>query len=382
MDLATGKRLWEVPANEAGETATGAADGDFQGRPRMPFSSAEQRLFNDLTYGTLSSDGRYVFDIEDAWPTAGQAARGQPINAMVRRGMGWPGGLAEQATLCNRLAAYEIRTGKLKWQMKGLPGQGDQAPAELFFLGPPLPLTGQLYVLAEVQGEIRLLAIEAATGNLLWSQQLAAAEQGFLQEPMRGWAGVSPSYADGVLVCPTSSGAIVGVDLATRTLLWGYQYAQNPGRGGRRPFGMMGFRGRYGGLAMLRTSDADACIVDGRVVANPFESDSLHCLSLSDGKVLWKCPRQDDLYVACADAEKVVLVGRHAVRALRLADGQPAWDGRMVELPENSSPSGRGFSAGSSISCPWATPRSWASTFPRRRSCRCASLARETCRAI
>ena len=94
--------------------------------------------------------------------------------------------------------------------------------AETFFLGPPLPLMGQLYALGETNGEIRLLALEADTGKLLWSQQLAAAEQNVMADSQRRWAGASPSYADGVLVCPTAAGAVVGVDLATRSLVWGY----------------------------------------------------------------------------------------------------------------------------------------------------------------
>ena len=42
----------------------------------------------------------------------------------------------------------------------------------------------------------------------------------------RRLAGASPSLAEGILVCPTSAGAVVAVDLATRTLRWGYQYGR------------------------------------------------------------------------------------------------------------------------------------------------------------
>ncbi|GIT30718.1 MAG: hypothetical protein Ct9H300mP1_27640 [Planctomycetaceae bacterium] len=37
-------------------------------------------------------------------------------------------------------------------------------------------------------------------------------------------AGLSPSYSDGVLVCPTEAGLVVGVDVARRQLLWSYSY--------------------------------------------------------------------------------------------------------------------------------------------------------------
>ena len=45
-----------------------------------------------------------------------------------------------------------------------------------YFLVPPLPLFGRLYVLAEIKGEIRLIVLDAKTGKLDWSQQLASPE--------------------------------------------------------------------------------------------------------------------------------------------------------------------------------------------------------------
>ena len=69
-------------------------------------------------------------------------------------------------------------------------------------------------------------------------------------------------------------------------------------------------------------------------------------MSLSDGRRLWKCPRRDDLYLACATGEVAVLVGRTSVRAVRLADGRPAWRGRAAAFPADSMPSGRGFLSG------------------------------------
>ena len=254
-------------------------------------------------------------------------------------GGGLPG---EQTSASNRLAAYEIRTGKLRWHIGGPAGQHALRQAETFFLGPPLPLLGQLYVLGEIKGEIRLLALDGATGKFLWSQQLAMAEQGVLQDASRRWAGASPSYADGVLVCPTTTGAIVGVDLATRSLLWGYRYGRS--RSGNR-MNMGGMPMVFSGPGPPRWIDGSVSIADGRVLTTPAESDLLYCLSLTDGGLLWKCPRNGDLYVACVDRDKVVLVGRRTVRALRMADGTPAWK-RTIELPESSTPSGRGFRAG------------------------------------
>ncbi len=347
VDYSTGKRLWEVPEEDAVELNPGMPAAELQMRQSMLLGGIEQRMWSDMTYGTLSSDGHCVFAIEEDLETG----LGVAGNMMVRLGpavvMGRAramGGImpGEQTSICNRLAAYEIRTGKLRWHIGGPAGPHPLRQAETFFLGPPLPLLGRLYVLGEIKGEICLIALDGATGKFLWSQQLAVAEQSVQQDPLRRWAGASPSYADGVLVCPTTTGAIVGVELTTRSLKWGYQYGHS--RTGNRM--NMGMPIVLAGPGPSRWLDGSVSIADGRVLATPVESESLYCLSLFDGALLWKCPRAGDLYVACLDREKVVLVGRRAVRALRLADGNPAWDGRAIELPENNTPSGRGFLAG------------------------------------
>lgn len=338
VDFASGKRLWEVPEEDVAESTPGVPSIDAQTRQSLMISGTGQRLWGDLTYGTLSSDGRLVFSVEDLDTTSmGGGASVLRLGGVIRVG-GIVNG--EQATSpCNRLAAYDIRTGKLKWHIGGRAGQHALRQADTYFLGVPLPLQGQLYVLAEVKGEVRLLVLEGVSGDLLWSQQLAVVEQGLAQDPLRRGAGVSPSYTDGILVCPTATGAIVGVELASRSLLWGYRYGQG------RNYRTNGIPVFIGGINQQRWADSSVLIVDGRVLVTPVESDFLYCLNLIDGKELWKSSRHNDLYVACADRERVVLVGRRAVHALRMTDGKPAWSGRSVELPENSTPSGRGFLA-------------------------------------
>ena len=92
-----------------------------------------------------------------------------------------------------------------------------------------------------------------------------------------------------------------------------------------------------------RVSGDIVTIGQRRVMLAPVNSEWLYCLNLLDGQLLWKCRRQpDDLYVACVDDDKVAVVGRHAVRAVRLADGKPAWDGHVVDFPDGGTPSGLG----------------------------------------
>jgi outer membrane protein assembly factor BamB len=394
IDFNTGKRLWETPGDDPLDDASERSRATF-GQPAQVVEMVCQRAWTDGIYGALSSDGRLVFSIEGL--DFGNTSR-YVQQIIIRNGRRVLSRTASKPS--NRLAAHEITSGKQVWEIDGTSvkveakkaedgekaeeaegtkkvekaekaqagGPGDKSEdaeeaenaaseADTFFLGAPLPLMGRLYELAEISGEIRLLALETATGKLLWSQQIAMVEQDVLRDESRRQAAVSPSYGDGVLVCPTANGAIVAIELATRSLLWGYQYAQkDPRRVARRVIaGGMMVPGSPVTAGMTSWSDAHLILVDGRVLATQPESDELHCLSLIDGKLLWKCPREEDLYVACVDEGTIVLVGPRQARAIRLDDGRPAWEGRTVALPEQSVPSGRGFAAAGMYYLPLST---------------------------
>jgi len=347
VDLVTGKRLWEVPTEDPFEAlldppGDSPMSGYMVGMPLDPSVAVRYRLWGDSTFGTLSSDGQYVFAIEDlsldlwAWANRwafGPARRGGPLDAKPY----------------NRLAAYDIRTGKLTWHLGGSPEELGLPQAGTFFLGPPLPFEGQLYVLGELKGGIQLLCLDAKTGSVAWPQQLSVVEQDrdALQDPVRRLSGVSPSYADGVLVCPTSNRSVVAVDPATRSLLWGYLYKRPDGSEANSPAGGFGL----GPPVMdpepsTRWADSPVVLAEGRVLVTPADSAEIHCLNLIDGKLRWRKPRQDALFLACVYQGKVILAGRRSVWAIQLADGAPAWDGRTVPFPSGSSPSGTGFASG------------------------------------
>ena len=227
VDLLTGKRLWDSPPDQEGELTYRLDDT----QKSQIAAGIAQRTWDDLAYGRLTSDGRRVFSIEDPQTTdntSGGIAPGlQVIAGALLRGVRIFGNQGNQAAeySWNRLAARDIRTGKLEWE---LGGRGTAKQPDTFFFGPPLPLIGQLYVLAEAKGEIQLLALDPATGNKAWCQPIATPPMELGGDDFRRWAGMSPVYADGILICPTYSGAVVGYDLATRSFLWGYRYAEKP----------------------------------------------------------------------------------------------------------------------------------------------------------
>ena len=228
---------------------------------------------------------------------------------------------------------------------------GEEEPrlAGAFFLGAPLVMLRQLYVMAERNGEIQLVVLDADTGRLQWSQQLAHVDTATIdRDSVRRLAGASPSFADGVVICPTSAGAVVAVDISTRSLLWGYQYQQSAERVQAAIFPL-----QYPQMPDepgSRWADATVTIAEGRVLVTPVKSDELHCLDLLSGRLVWKIPRDEALFVACVDDGTVLLIGKDRIQGLRLESGEPAWPAQSI--PSGGMPSGRGFLSGGSYYLP------------------------------
>jgi hypothetical protein len=210
----------------------------------------------------------------------------------------------------------------------------------MHFLGTPLPHAGRVFVLGERGDLLSLVVLDAATGTLEWLQPLATVPRAIDSDPFRRAVGATPSLADGVVVCPTSGGGVVAVDLVLRSLLWVYRYP-------RRPESVLA---PEEGLAPTleqrnRWIDPAATIAHGRVLLAPPESEHLHCLDLRTGKRLWRADRGDGLFVAAVHQGQVVIVGSRSLSAVQLDNGKPAWTIRL-RLPENSLPTGRGLHAG------------------------------------
>lgn len=345
IDLNSGKRLWPVRSGNETSVDQWLQVSNGSGQPRSDLQASPllaERFLLDVTRGTLASDGRQVYLISEA-------DRSVPQPIPVQGGFGRRRMMmqaADSQPRTNKLCACELRTeGKLKWEVGGESGGEEPKLARAFFLGAPLPLQDRLYVLVETKGEIKLCVLDSATGHLEWSQQLAVVETNLQNDIFRRLAGCTPSFADGVLVCPTCAGAVVAVDIANRTLLWGYLYQRNHPMLGmyRNVAPMIGFGGENFGNQTERWTDATITLAEGCALITAPECNELHCVSLTDGKSMWSKPieRGDNLYVGGVHKGNAILVGKHAVSALRLSDGKPVWKSKSADL-KDVMPSGRG----------------------------------------
>lgn len=355
INLKTGAKAWDSTSDVSlsGSLRTqNSPDPDAQNYLSNYRESAPSIIVENTLLGTLSADSELVYGIEDlALPPSVQlnsvpwGRRFNGINPQLGKRQG-------DFDLCNHLVAYDIEGGRAVWSIgTKLP---DQPFSSMFFLGPPLPLGDKLYVLAEVNAEIKLLCLQNLktqkpnvaddfeySVELVWAQPLGVVDRRITEDPVRRTQAATLSYSDGILVCPTNAGAVIGVDLLTRTLVWAYSYQNdvvstdvneanwNPGR----------IRGR---IAMgveaptrgAQWSYAAPVISQGKVLLAPSDGNALHAVNLRDGTLAWSINRIDtskdplppDYYLAGVYDDLVLLVGKQNVHAVELQSGKPIWN--------------------------------------------------------
>jgi outer membrane protein assembly factor BamB len=315
-----------------------------------------QLVFENSTLGTLSTDNAFVYAVDDLavpppnFQTYDPRFGGNPYTPGLTFGPD-----VTDAIYHNRLQAFELASsGKLKWELGGRGGKDELSDS--YFLGPPLPLGGKLYVMTEKQQELRLACIDPVQGKLVSLQTLATTKDKMVQNATRRTEAAHLAYGEGILVCPTNAGAVFGVDLLSNSLVWAYPYREKgevpppttmqPNgrvvRGGIPPGWVMGPDGRLHPAASLNThwKSSAPVVQDGKVVFTAPDAKSVHCLNLRDGLPLWSHQRtDDDLYLAGVFAGKVLLVGKKGCRALSLAKGEALWN------LETGLPSGQGVAS-------------------------------------
>ncbi|MGQ0637484.1 MAG: outer membrane protein assembly factor BamB family protein [Planctomycetaceae bacterium] len=298
-------------------------------------------LYRNAGFGLASSDGRRLFVVEDeAFLTPRQP--GNPWQ--------WDGGPGATPEPGNRLTSYDLETGRPLWTAGGTPlGEPfDPRLAGYFFFGPPVVAGEELLVIGEATSgdcsdQIRLLSLDAKTGEERWSQLIAFAEVPIAKDVGRRWWVAQPAVSEGLVICPTTVGWLAAVDRATHRLMWGYRQPppvasrQIAGRGDQQQAAAMvpqaPLYGQWGAAPLVAG--------EGRVFCAVPESQSLICLDQSTGREVWNKPRGDGLYLAGVFQGLALVVGRDGVAAYAAADGALRWKrntpcptGRGVALRE------------------------------------------------
>jgi outer membrane protein assembly factor BamB len=319
----------------------------------------ELRLWNNPTFGTISSDGHSVFGVEGLGFSEVPLRQHLVVAADGSRRL--ESGMLKTY---NQLTAHDIQTGKTRWEIGG-PVNSGVAQEGYFFLGPPLPLGDRLFVIARRGNQVVLMELQASDGQQVWEKVVAAQQQPVLPVRSNGvppiWSalaetwrsGGSPSYSQGVLVCPLSDRQLAAVDLTSRSILWIYtqQSTEGPINSQMQQLRLMAIQSDVH-APLDSWAENSPTIVADRVLITPAGSGRLFCLDLASGRVQWSQDRKDSWYVAGVSDDVIFLVGHRGVRALRLADGEAAWPTPHAAFPPGSMPSGRGYLASGMLYVP------------------------------
>jgi tetratricopeptide (TPR) repeat protein len=326
---------------------------------KSPPMSCLNLVYENTLVGTLSTDHRLVYAVDDL-SVPSPMPLFNPFNGFPNQGQadnkirGWVMG--------NSLQAFDIHTGKNTWRLGGPATDnypGDEAFNDSHFLGVPLSVGGKLYVLNEKNNgptgdsELRLVCIDPFKKTGHKPQIVSIQTLGMVQQQHRISNDISRrinavhlAYGEGILVCPTNAGEVLGVDLLSKSLAWAYPYREaSPSAGNNVGFPGGGFAG--GGFpggpmprvpVALKWKSSPPVIQDGKVVFTAPDADSLHCINLRDGTQAWKSPRlEDDLFLAGVFHGKVLIVGKNSCRLLNLSNGA-----QVGYLVLNGVPTGQG----------------------------------------
>ncbi len=335
FDLASGELKWQT--NESNEFEQ-VRKGTIKPLPGDTGSILDpmlhDRVFGNSTYGTMSSNGQLVFYV------SGLGYLEQPKTPTNYFRPPTPSTHPLGIKSFNSLVAHDVATGKRTWRVGGTAPSPSNKLAGRFFLGPPLPLGGQLFCLTEQGQRIELVVLNASTGQLDWIKPLRSFGLPVTSDSARATAGLSPSYSDGKLICPTGSGVVVALDLATRQSVWSYRYRdlddgnlQNKAR--MLAMARLAAQRRGETLPVEKPGSwFDACpiIVRSHIIMTPRDSKDLLCLDLASGRLKWKVPREDRVFVGGVHRMGLILVSGRRIELLNLQSGNPVWK-QPIDIP-------------------------------------------------
>jgi outer membrane protein assembly factor BamB len=303
---------------------------------------APHAALENATLGQLSSDGKRLYAIDDI------ALPSPPPSTKDRRWLFFLSEDIKEQIAHNRLRSFGAASGLLLWELGGTLADGETlTDARDFrlthFLGTPLCLDGKLYFLNEKNREVRLVCLDPdkiprrPTENdlrnaVLWIEPLYKTKGRIIDDYRRRIGGTRPVLSEGLLICPTNAGAVVGVDPAKHKIEWTYPYEDAEWKK---------VEDKFGAMPPLTWHWSAPVVADGRVVFAAPDADKLHCVTAKTGEVAWTMKRGAiDLFLGGVVGNHVLVLSKTHVRALSLGKGEELW--RI----ETGLPSGTGAVSG------------------------------------
>ncbi len=320
-------------------------------------------VYDNSLIGTISTYNGLVYGVEDlAIPAAPNL-----MNYLNQQN----GLNVKPRVLQNVLSAFDVNTGRYVWKLgkwsfdtnsADADEERDNQFANSHFLSVPMSVGGKLYVLNEKNGDekgpsltgdstLRLVCInpdkekvKKGRPEVIMVQDIGTIAQPyrFTHDPIRRTSAAHMAYGEGIIVCTTNAGEVLGVDILSRGLAWSYPYREQMpssqpldiGRPGFQPGFPGGVRQPIAALTLPTWKASPPVIQDGKIVFTAPDATSIHCINLRDGTPLWKKKFQEgDLFLGGVFSGKVVIVNKNNVRVLSLSDGAQLWQEPTLGIP-------------------------------------------------
>lgn len=366
--LETGELLWsDESESDAGQSAA---------RLTMNLSLQElmaQKLARGLQIDSLQSrlttDGERIFTVE---PGGEAMTRRSSVGSTLLIGSGY------QNQAGNRIVARNLRTGTVAWYLTAdsvlrsisnvMHADGSAQPnnpggnsedddatrrtrwngnnyyhsADVYFCGLPATVDRHIIGLVQVDDSLWAYAADRRTGQIDWSHHVADAAR---QSPADSdWRSLDCRIAlvDGVLVCSTGAGLLVGVDLATQSPLWSRRYSradmplpinrlpvvtgrtQRPWWQGWRDVTLLPVVDAVDSATNRSGSESPGTINDSIVVVAGPDADGVQAINPRTGQLLWQQSFESPVEIL-SEGDRIVVVSRHGISAFAVDSGAEVW---------------------------------------------------------
>lgn len=232
----------------------------------------------------------------------------------------------------NRLVAYHVHSGKIRWSIGAEGLNKDLQARKAGFSGPPAPYGGALLVAVHEDSALCIYAVSRDSGSFLWRTYLCDEPNGVCN----GMSPVALSIDGGDVYVASGAGLIFSVDAISGTINWATSYP--------RPMGREAFMNqRNFGFSNNRASLLDGWKIDQIaardeiVVAAPSDFNHLVALDRRSGRLAWdaaKVPAVGEAkadYLLGVDEQRVYVAGKNIVRAYKVRGGKLLWDTKIED---------------------------------------------------
>lgn len=221
---------------------------------------------------------------------------------------------AQNVTLA--VECLEASTGKTVWRAPTLDVTITSAP---FVFDEVEYLLG----ISTNNSTLQLVALDIATGRLLWRTELGTPQNPNNMYGGRGFdfGGPKIAVAGGMLYIATNNGALLAVGLDSHRVEWALQHDTKPVMANQRFW--------WNGM-MIQSSEAPGTLLenDGVFYLKDASARLLYALDPTVPAVKWKRPISADESLATIDGETAYLVG-HEVSALDLKSKKLLWSTKL-----------------------------------------------------